>query len=136
MKTIYLVLWISVLFFVSCSKEDNSTNDTFESTSGCPSGSFISRDRFNEIYVGKSGVISLDLNRCTSTGFITCHGNGSFTLTIEEKDSIAIDVNECQGIGEFQCEYTNAGSNTVVYCPVGPKGVVNRFKPAMAIEPN
>lgn len=137
-NTIKAILLIAMACLaVSCGSKKESDDDTQAQETirpgVCPSGAFISVSRFNSMYVGRSGSISFEMNHCKSAGTISCDGQ-SFTMHIDSKDTEALDLNECVGLGDFSCEYDTAGGAVVIVCPKGP--TPNPFRSSMAWERN
>lgn len=140
-NTLRALVYAMALILASCGSESGPSSDPTtqkEKNPSCPIGSFISKDRYNTLYSTVSGQIYLDMNGCESSGTIMCGADGEFVMNIAAKDSVAMDVNECQGVGTFDCRYSyaaGASSNTLITC-TGQSGVRNRFEVGMVFEKN
>lgn len=133
MKTLIMTLLVMALVGCGSSSNEPTNQDKSGYSNGCPSGSFLSNDSFNSMYVGSTGLISFNMNRCKSSGTISCNGK-SFTMHIDSKDDQAIDLNQCVGLGDFSCEYDTSGGDVIIICPKGP--TPNPFKSSMVFSRN
>lgn len=140
MKNLYKLLFTAITLLTvatGCGGKSDGGEDLQGVANNCPASSLLSRDMYNSIYISKSGMISLSMNKCKSSGYVSCRPDQTFTMTIDAKDSVALDVNECQGLGTFECEYQSSGGGSyIIFCGSGPVGSINRFKPATAWDLN
>jgi len=129
-----IVISITIGLIIGCGKaEENSTGGPSSKPSttgstGCPSGSWASLDTYNRVTVGNTGMITLNMNGCVSTGTVTCLGGQNFVMNLLSKSKEALDINECQGLGEWTCTYSFGGGVISMYCPENKEG--NVFSPA------
>lgn len=137
MKTITRALGyaLALVQLSGCGSSSDGTTIQGNNKNSCPVGQFLSDDSFNSATL-TGHTILFSFNRCKASGTLSECSNGTFRMEITSNTPGLGNLQQCQGIGNYYCEYRSNGSGGyLLICPDGPTAQ-NHLSTGMLFYPN